>query len=238
VADLHIGLGVSGRTGLGLAETASRQMAEEILAITHETGARGLIAVGDSKHPIIGSQAHVGRLLFEFFGSLLESGLEVRLIRGNHDVGIDRHLPREVELLPASGVRRADVGLFHGHRWPTESVLRSRRYVVGHLHPGFRLARGVTGEPAGKFRCWVRTDLSGYAPSPRVRRHRLRAEELIVLPAFHPLAGIESLNQRPPAGNRSFLVHRFLAKGRSHAYLLDGTDLGPLEFPDPSPKPR
>jgi metallophosphoesterase superfamily enzyme len=238
VADLHVGLGVSGRTGLGLAERTARAMAEELLAVAHQEGARGIVTVGDAKHPIVGSQAHVGRLLFDLFATLLSDGLAVRLVRGNHDVGIDRHLPREVEILPASGWRRGEVGLFHGHRWPTERVLAAPRLVVGHLHPGFRFAPGPGPSAAGKFRCWVRTDLRAYRPPPRARRHVLRAREVIVLPAFNPIAGIESLNLRAPARNRSFLLHRFLAKGPSRAYLLDGTDLGPIEFPEPAPRPK
>jgi uncharacterized protein len=236
VADLHVGLGVSGRTGLGLAEATAREMASEILTIAERERARGVISVGDSKHPIVGSQAHVARLLFQLFATLLEGDLEVRLIRGNHDVGIDRHLPREVEILPALGLRRGEIGLFHGHGWPDERVLRAKRLVVGHLHPGYRLARSEGPAGAGKFRCWVRTDLSGYRPSPRARRHVLRSKEVIVLPAFNPLAGIESLNLRRPAQHRSFLVDRFLAPGQSRAYLLDGTDLGPLRFPEPRPR--
>jgi hypothetical protein len=226
VSDLHIGLGYSGREGLGLAEATSNSMAERLVRLAAEASATGVVVVGDLKHPIVGAPAPVGRLLFEFCSHLLSEGLAVSLILGNHDVGVARHLPREVSVLPASGLRRGNVGLFHGHRWPTNSVLAAETLVCGHLHPGFRLAESGMPE-GGKHGVWVRTQL---APSSSARkvRHRLRARELIVLPAFNPLSGIEALNREAPAHYRSFLTHRFLARGRSRAYLLDGTDLGAL----------
>ena len=51
---------------------------------------------------------------------------------------------------------------------------------------------------------------------------------MIVLPAFNPLAGTEALNRGRPRLSRSFLFHRFVARGSARAYLLDGTDLGPI----------
>ncbi len=226
IADLHLGLGALRSEGFGFAETQARRMVEELLGAASETGAAGVVVVGDAKHPLVGAPAPVGRMLFEFFSTLLGEQLRVRLVLGNHDVGIARHLPREVELLPASGWRRGPLGLFHGHKWPSPRVLRSERLIAGHLHPGFRLAPGHRSA-GGKERCWVRVDLA--PPRSRRRsRHAITARELLVLPAFNPLSGIEALNKGPPAEGRTFLVHRFLAPGVARAYLLDGTDLGRL----------
>jgi metallophosphoesterase superfamily enzyme len=226
VSDLHFGLGFSEEGGLGLAESQARAMVDELLGIVEATGAGGVVIAGDAKHPIVGAPPPVGRILFDAFSTLLSEQLTVRLVPGNHDVGIARHLPREVIVGPSGGWRRGSVGLFHGHAWPPPEVLRAETLVAGHLHPGFRLASGPPPE-GGKQRCWVRTEL----PPPRSRRRsrrRILARELLVLPAFNPLSGIESLNKRAPRGGRTFLVHRFLAPGRSRAYLLDGTDVGEL----------
>jgi hypothetical protein len=153
-------------------------------------------------------------------------------------VGIVRHLPSEVTVHPATGVVRDAVGIFHGHRWPSDEVLRSPRLVAGHLHPGFRLAP-TAEDPEGKRRCWVRVELPPpLAPSGRARRHaELAAREIVVLPAFNPLSGTEALNRQRPARGRSFLYRRFLARGSARAYLLDGTDLGPLAIPRESGPP-
>jgi hypothetical protein len=238
VADLHLGLGFTGTQGLAPAEAAARAMADELLELAASQGARLLFVAGDVKHPIVGASAPVRRLVFDFFSTLLREGLRTTVIPGNHDIGLAPLLPREVELSAPSGLRRGSVGIFHGHRWPTRRVLAARTLLCGHLHPGFRLAAGSSHE-GGKHRVWVRTELAPARPRRGVA-HPLRAHDVIVLPAFNPLAGIEALNRQAPARHRSFLVHRFLARGSSRAYLLDGTDLGVIpgwEAPPARPRP-
>ncbi|MHB8352674.1 MAG: hypothetical protein ACYDFT_08340 [Thermoplasmata archaeon] len=228
VADLHLGLGSVGAHGGGLASSVAAAMAEELLTLGASERARGVIVLGDAKHPLVGAPTPVGRLIFDFFSRLLDGGLRVRIVPGNHDFGLARHLPREVELLTVGGLRRGPLGLIHGHARPAPGLFGARTLVAGHLHPGYRLAPGEKpGE--GKQRCWVRAALApgtvGRAALP------LRAREMIVLPAFNPLSGIEPLNARRPSAGRTFLLDRFLLPGTARAYLLDGTDLGRLTFP-------
>jgi uncharacterized protein len=194
-----------------------------------------VVVAGDVKHPIVGTPPALRPVLFDFFATLLSEGYGAEVVLGNHDVGLARHLPREVVVHSAAGVARDGVGIFHGHRWPSNAVLRAPVIVTGHLHPGFRLAP-TPDEPTGKRPCWVRVEV---APIPHLSRRRRRhalltAREVIVLPPFNPLAGIESLNRERPARGRSFLFGRFLSRGIARAYLLDGTDLGVLPT-DPGP---
>src|SRR4029077_10971818 len=102
------------------------------------------------------------------------------------------------------------------HRWPSEEVLGAETLVAGHLHPGVRFASA--GESAsGKLPCWVRVEVP---PAPRgAPPRRFAARELVVLPAFHPLAGREALNREKPRRGRSFLFGRFLGEGTPRAYL-------------------
>lgn len=226
VADLHIGLGAPEVGRGGPSEALARAMAHDLVGIGQERNAAGFLVVGDVKHPIVGVPRPLRPVVFDFFATLLAAGFDVEVILGNHDVGLPAALPREVTVHPASGIVRGGAGFFHGHRWPSNRVLRARRLVVGHLHPGYRFA--PTAEtPAAKERCWVRTERLP-EPPPRRRRRRasIAAHEVIVLPAFNPLAGAESLNRDRPTRGRSFLVARFLAAGIPRAYLLDGTDLG------------
>ena len=230
IADLHLGLGASDRIVEGPPEASARGMARSLLDLADRTGARGLVIAGDVKHPILGTPRALGPVIFDFFSDLLRGGLAVDVVLGNHDVGLVRHLPREVGVHPASGTIVHGVGIFHGHRWPSNRLLGARTLVAGHLHPGFRLAAGPE-EASGKHRCWVRVSFPIPAAKPRRRRRRhapLRAREMIVLPAFNPISGTEALNRERPRRGRSFLFSRFLARGETRAYLLDGTDLGPI----------
>jgi hypothetical protein len=181
------------------------------------------------KHPIVGTPSYLRPIVFDFFADLLEAGLGVRVVLGNHDGGLVRHLPKEVVVHDARGMVIDDVGVFHGHRWPSEEVLACRRLVVGHLHPGYRFAP-TSEHPDGKRPCWLRWERT--LPTNPAREKRAHpatsAGELVVLPPFNPLAGVESLNRERPARGRSFLYRRFLSGGVVRAYLLDGTDLGVL----------
>ena len=238
VADVHLGLGATRERPGGPPEGSGPRLAELLLDAVRRTGARSIVVAGDVKHPIVGTPAPLRPVIFDFFGRLLEADVDVEVVLGNHDVGLARHLPREVAVHSAAGIVRGEVGVFHGHRWPSNRVLRSTRLVVGHLHPGFRLAP-TADDPVGKRRCWVRAELSP-APPPTRRRRRhapIRAREIVVLPAFNPIAGTEALNRERPARGRSFLWRRFLARGESRAYLLDGTDLGRLPTPGPAAAP-
>jgi hypothetical protein len=229
VADVHLGLGSTPDRSLGPPEGSADRLAERLLGVARSTRSGTVIIAGDAKHPIVGTPPALRPVVFDFFASLLEEGLTVELVLGNHDVGIVRYLPREVVVHPATGVVRGEVGIFHGHRWPSNRVLRAPRLVAGHLHPGFRLAP-TADDPEGKRRCWVRVERVPFEAKPSRRRRHIepRAREVVILPAFNPIAGTEALNRERPARGRSFLYRRFLAQGVSRAYLLDGTDLGVL----------
>ena len=229
VADLHLGLGGDFARPGGPPEGSAELLADRLvrLGTAHRTGS--VLIAGDVKHPIVGTPPPLRPVLFAFFARLLQEGWTVEVVLGNHDVGLVRHLPREVVVHSSRGVVRDGVGVFHGHCWPSNAVLRAPRLVTGHLHPGFRLAP-TTDDPLGKRPCWVRVEVEPARSRPRRRRHHIepRAREIVVLPPFNPLAGVEALNRQRPARGRSFLFGRFLSRGPARAYLLDGTDLGPI----------
>ncbi|HYA54877.1 MAG TPA: hypothetical protein VEG42_04670 [Thermoplasmata archaeon] len=232
VADVHLGLGSTVERPLGPPEASADLLAEWLIALARSTRSEAVLVAGDAKHPIVGTPPALRSVVFDFFSEVLRAGYTAELVLGNHDVGIVRHLPREVVVHPASGVVRNEVGVFHGHRWPSNRVLRAPHLVAGHLHPGFRLAP-TADDPEGKRRCWVRVERPERPRrSNRRRRHiEPRAREVVIVPAFNPIAGTEALNRERPARGRSFLYRRFLSEGTARAFLLDGTDLGVLTPP-------
>lgn len=235
VADIHLGLGSFKPGQPSPPGSRPEQIASEVLAVARSTRSRSLVVAGDVKQPIVGTTPPLRREIFEFFSALLSDGLQVAVVAGNHDVGLARALPREVQLHSSRGIRVGDLGIFHGHGWPSNRVLKASTLVAGHLHPGFRLAPSSDG-PGGKARCWLRVELPPPVRDRRRRRHGpVLARELIVLPALNPLTGTEALNRNAPARYRTFLWKRFVLRGIARAYLLDGTDLGVLRPPGPAP---
>jgi uncharacterized protein len=232
VADLHLGLGGTPDAPGGPPEGSAERLEGLLAGLARDQDASRVLVAGDVKHPIVGTPPPLRPVVFNFFAGLLARGLGVDLVPGNHDVGLVRHLPREVRVYPPSGVVRDGVGIFHGHRWPSDRVLRAPKLVTGHLHPGFRFAP-TPENPDGKRRGWVRVEFApGALAFPRQGRGKRRVPsgtlELIVLPAFNPLAGTEALNRGRPRRGRSFLFQRFLSRGAARGYLLDGTDVGRL----------
>ncbi len=233
-SDVHVGLALPSPRTPRPEAGSPRALAEGLLDAGSRAGARRALLLGDVKDPIRGVPRHVRAELSEFFGRLVDGGLEVELVLGNHDVGIARALPTGVALHPSDGLLRDGVGYFHGHAWPSARMLRGAKVLVaGHLHPGFRLAPSHERSQTGKEPCWLRTILPPLTRTERRRRrtHPLpRAREMLVLPAYNPLCASEALNREEPKRGHRFLVRRFLSRGSSRAYLLDGTDLGEVRF--------
>jgi len=237
IADLHLGLAGSPARPMGPPSGSADELEGRLVELARAERAEAIVIAGDVKHPIVGVPPSLRPVLFDFFAGLLREGLRVEVVLGNHDAGIARHLPKEVDVSPAGGVVRDGVGIFHGHRWPSDELLAARRWVTGHLHPGYRFAP-TADHPDGKRPCWVRAEYPtrwtaeefGKGPRPAVR-------ELVVLPPFNPLAGLEALNRNRPARGRTFLYRRFLARAVARAYLLDGTGLGVLPTWGPSRGP-
>jgi len=222
VADLHLGLAATPERPLGPPGGSAEEIWRRLVDLARTARARTIVIAGDVKHPIVGTPPALRPILFDFFAELLREGFGAEVVLGNHDGGLVRHLPREVVVHPATGAVRGSVGIFHGHRWPSPDVQSCRQWVTGHLHPGYRFAP-TADHPDGKQPCWVRAE---FVRRGSAARRRGLLAELIVLPPFHPLAGLEALNRDRPARGRSFLYRRFLASSTARAYLLDGTDLG------------
>ncbi len=238
IADLHLGLGAAQEVPGGPPGGSAAQLAFDLVRLAERAATATVLIAGDAKHPIVGVPPGLRRVVFGFFSELLERGLRVELVLGNHDTGLVPYLPREVVVHPPTGVVLDRVGIFHGHRWPSEEVLRAPTLVAGHLHPGFRFAP-TADDAIGKRRCWIRAEVPPRVPLGARGRAPMGRREIVILPAFNPLAGIEALNREKPARGRSFLYRRFLALGAARAYLLDGTDLGPIVTqPGAAPTPR
>ena len=229
VADVHLGLGGGPDLPRGPPGADAAEMANELCTTARKARVRRLVIAGDAKHPIVGTPRWLRPVIFDFFSTLVSDGLQVEVIAGNHDVGIAPSLPREVAWTGSNGAVRGGIGVFHGHCWPSIAVLNTPVLVVGHLHPGVRLA-ATAEEQRVKLRCWVRARRQRPVEEGRggPRRRAIKSEEIVVLPAFNPITGTEALNRERPARGRSFLFHRFLSDSELRAYLLDGTDLGAL----------
>jgi len=220
VADYHAGLEVGLRyDGVELRSHADERRGA-VLDLLARTGADRLVVLGDLGHAIGGS----GGEEREEIEALLDAlAVPVTVVKGNHDGDLGELLDDRagVEITPGHGVRIGDVGLVHGHTWPSPDVLAAEVVCMGHEHPMVRLEDEVGGARAE--RAWLRGPLD---PAPFAEFHDAELDvdgELVVFPSFNDLTGGTWTN----VSGQEFLAP-FLPAGLDggQAYLLDGTRLG------------
>lgn len=177
VADTHFGKAASFRS-LGIAAPDStRSDLDRIDRLVMTSGARRLVVLGDFFHAHVGVTPSITSALAEWRSR--QAGLEVVLVRGNHDLGAGDP-PRNLGVRCFPDPWR--LGPWVCRHEPAESPLGP--VLAGHLHPGRRLR-----------------DRNGAAL--RVACFSV-ADRLTILPAFGSFTGAKDLPRRP--GERLFAV--------------------------------
>ncbi len=222
VADLHLGREVElERRGFTLPSQAEA-MARRLVDLLEERAARRLVILGDLKHRVARSYGLERRDVPRLLEKVSASVQEIHVVKGNHDTGLEYYLPRGVKLHPGSGFALGDVGLAHGHTWPSREAMAAPTLVLGHNHPTVALvdSRGFRTTQ----RCWVRVALR---PASLPRYPQL-PEEVIVVPAFNEYSGGTTFNVVGTRLLGPVLNSDLVAMASARVYLLDGTFLGKL----------
>ena len=226
VADLHMGIE---------SELASRGVAlpsqvpkikERLLELIERERPKRLIFLGDVKHNVPIATWQEWRELPAFFEELAKH-VQVEVVLGNHDGGLDGMVPSGVKIHGVGGILLGkSIGLIHGHAWPSLELMKAKLLVSAHNHPAvkFRDELGArTIEPV-----WLKCKLD---PSKLPKKLRGVAgnsvPKLLVMPAFSELVGGAAVNRAVPKE----LIGPIFKSGAARiedaeVYLLDGTCLG------------
>ena len=226
VADLHIGIEYDLSLSGAYLPSQTQVLADRILGLIEDTGARRLLINGDLKHmiaPGADSQEYRRALRQEkreldAFLTRVSGQVEVTLVAGNHDGGL--RTGRGLQVVDPRGERLDEaIGCAHGHAWPRDEVMQADLMLMGHVHPVVRL-RNSLGY-ASSQPCWVRAPLRE-KDAREVYETANANLEVIVMPAFNPLCGGTAVNTEGLLGPLAKIID--LARGQ--VYLLDGTFLG------------
>lgn len=247
VADFHIGFEHElAESGISI-PSQTPKMLSRLLRVIDEYKPNVLVFLGDVKHAIPKISLGEWRDVPGFFESVLGVVDRVLVVVGNHDGDLEPLVPSQVRVIPSGGVvvgRKRRFGLFHGHAWPSDSVLAADVSVMGHIHPvvrfydryGFSIVRQVWVKArcdgsvlAGAYLKHLRVKLAGASPREIFRKKfgcSVGDPELIVVPAFNDLLGGMAVNR---AGGR--LIGPILRSGcvdldGSELYFLDGSYVG------------
>ena len=252
IADPHLGWELSLQEKGIHVPTQTPKILKKLLDLLSEHKPDELLIAGDVKYTVMLSEPGEWRDIPDFFGELKRYVAKIGIIRGNHDANLEPMLPENVEMHPATGVVVDDVGVFHGHKWPSPALLGCKTLVMGHLHPvvvfhdaaGFKLTR----------QAWMRADCNPEALARiLLKKHKvkvegtveetlqkhykvgLRATQLFMMPSFNDFLGGRPVNETRPRkelGSEALIGPVLRSEAvdvdESELYLLDGTYLGTL----------
>ena len=139
VADMHLGKAATFRAaGIPVPESVTVFDLDRLSRLLREFAARRLLVLGDLLHAPAGMTPDVLDRVTEWRAA--HRGVEIVLIRGNHDRRVGR-MPREWEIDAVEGplVERG-VALAH-EPFP----IRGKHVLAGHIHPGVRLRDAHAG---------------------------------------------------------------------------------------------
>ena len=218
LSDLHYGVEAEMLRGGVWIPNRSTSRTEKILKLIKETKAQKLILLGDVKHQVPHNSRQQRKDLEQFFMATTRI-VKVEIIPGNHDGGLELIAPSDVVFHESTGCTLGNLGLIHGHAWPSQEVMNSEILVMGHEHPALSFRDRVDklhSEP-----CWLR------APMIEHERYDKVPEQLIVMPAFGELAG-RTMNREPLKGLGPILRNGLANLSKARVETLEGLEFGEL----------
>jgi putative SbcD/Mre11-related phosphoesterase len=252
ISDPHIGWEMALQQKGIHVPSQTTKILEKLLEIIGKYEPDELVILGDVKYTVVKSELGEWQDIPEFFNKLQGQINDIAIVRGNHDANLEPLLPESIKLLPATGEAIGDVGVFHGHKWPSPALLGCRTLVMGHLHPvvvfrdssGFRITKQVWMKANCNSEELARTLLQKYrvkitgSAAETLQQHysvKLRASQLYIMPSFNDLLGGRPINESYPQKEirakpliGPVLRSEAVEIDESELYLLDGTYLGTL----------
>jgi len=218
LSDLHYGVEAEMLRGGVWIPNRSTARTEKVLKLIKQTKSKRLILLGDVKHQVPHNSKQQRTDLEQFFMATTRIAT-VEIIPGNHDGGLKDIAPSEVIFHKSTGSVIGNIGLSHGHAWPSQEVMNSELLVMGHEHPALsfrdRLDK-LHSEP-----CWLR------APMIEHEKYDKVPKQLIVMPAFGELAG-RTMNREPLKGLGPILRNGLADLSKARVETLEGLDFGEL----------
>jgi putative SbcD/Mre11-related phosphoesterase len=252
IADPHLGWEMALRNKGIHVPSQSVKLLQKLVAVLSKYKPDTLLILGDVKYTVVAAEPGEWHDIPDFFNDLKNYVKDIVIVRGNHDANLEPLLPESVTLLPASGTVIGDVGLFHGHKWPSSALLKCKTFIMGHLHPvvvfrdpaGFKITRQVwvkakcnTTHLSKTLLQKQRIKIEG-TPEETVKKHynfKPHTSQIFIMPSFNDFLGGRPINETKPRkkGQTPTIIGPVLRTEavdleNSEIYLLDGTYLGTL----------
>ena len=252
IADPHLGWEMAlQEKGIHI-PSQTPKLLKKLTALLSKYKPDAILIIGDVKYTVVKADLGEWHDIPYFFTELKNHISDIGIVRGNHDANLEPLLPENVKLLPATGTIIGDVGLFHGHKWPSPTLLQCKTLIMGHLHPvvvfrdpaGFRITRQVWIKAKCNINGLSKILLQKHGmkiegtPEATVKKHynfNPKTSQIFIMPSFNDFLGGRPINETKPReeGQTQTMIGPVLRSetvdmDNAEIYLLDGTYLGTL----------
>lgn len=229
LADLHYGIEHSLAQAGAHVPSQTEKITNKIIKLCSKFSVKNLILLGDIKHTVPGTSKQEWYELPEVFKEIGKLVDRIEIIPGNHDGGLRRILHdnlSNIKFHPNSGYVISNIGFFHGHTWPSPSVLETSIVLMAHNHPHVLFVDKLGGRAS--FPCWIRARLDIKRATERYPQADGYNPEIIIMPAFNDLGSGTPITTPKPEFLGPMLRNQIIDTEKAEIYLLDGTALGKL----------
>jgi putative SbcD/Mre11-related phosphoesterase len=252
IADPHLGWEMTLQEKGIHVPSQTPKLLQKLTLLLSEHKPDALVILGDIKYTVVTTEPGEWYDIPDFFTELRNHVSDIAIVRGNHDANLEPMLPENITLLPASGTVVGDVGLFHGHKWPSPMLLGCKTLMMGHLHPvvvfhdpaGFKMTRQVWMKAECNTEALARillqkhnVKVEGTVEETLLKHYKLkpRTTQVFIMPSFNDFLGGRPVNETRPRkelGSEALIGPVLRSKAvdvdNAELYLLDGTYLGTL----------
>lgn len=221
IADLHIGIEYELLTAGARIPGKMEEMKQRLLKTISKYEIERLVIVGDLKHNVPTSSFREERDIPRFIDELFEVVKDIELVPGNHDGGIGNYLPKRVNVHSSKGAVIENMGIWHGHTWPSKDVMAADIVVTAHNHPVAVFVDGVGARSTE--RCWLK---GRWNREKTMEKYEEVGNGFIMVPAFNDLCGGTYVNEVKPRLLGAVMRNGLADVDTAEIYLLDGTYLG------------
>ena len=211
IADLHLGYeGVLRMEGVAMPRYQEKVIMEKLSSIIKKYGPEKVIVNGDFKHNFGRNLKQEWQEVSNVLKFLCKKG-DVVLIRGNHDNFL-KNIASKFDVTMADKYDIKGITIAHGHK-----DVRGKKMIIAHEHPSIKL----------RDRVGATLSLPCY----------LFSDEIIVMPAFSPLASGTDVSSADAGDYLSPILKKhdmdeFRVLAISEAGLLDFSTVGNMKKAD------
>jgi putative SbcD/Mre11-related phosphoesterase len=245
ISDIHLGFEeeLAGNRGVRF-PPQHPVILERIKHLVKKHSISHLFIIGDVKHTIL-ADSHYNWEILPIFMETLSECVETTVIPGNHDGDLKALLPRTVNITSVQGIligpEKEQIGLLHGHAWPSADVLNAKIVVIGHNHPTIRRFRDASVPEIGRssrrrYAGTVPVVLKSKLDKNCVRRALGMLEVpdddsvLISLPSFNELLSGVSINYPKSELQGPLFDNKCASLLDSEVFSIDGIFLGSVDW--------